>query len=270
MATKPVTGRHHRLCSILGLLTALVVGIFVSGCVPTSQPDTIYTYRIVNTYPHNSNAFTEGLLFDNGYLYESTGRYGSSSLRKVDLTTGDVVQVRNLPAAYFGEGITVYDDNIIQLTWQSRTGFVYNEDSFNLLRQFTYPTEGWGLTYDGGRLIMSDGTSILHFLNPETLQSIGEIEVRDNDKPVKNLNELEYVNGKVYANVWKTDRIAIIEPDDGRVTGWIDLSGLLQTQAFSGHVDILNGIAYDSQEDRLFVTGKLWPFLFEIKLVPEE
>jgi glutamine cyclotransferase len=266
----PVIGRRHRLCLILGLLTALVIGACSSGCMSTSQPDTIYTYSIVNAYPHNRNAFTEGLTFDKGFLYESTGRYGSSSLRKVDLTTGNVLQVRSLPAEYFGEGITVYDDSIIQLTWQSHTGFVYNEDSFNLLRQFNYPTDGWGLTCDGERLIMSDGTSILHFLNPKTLESMGEIEVRDNGKPVNNLNELEYVNGKVYANVWKTDRIAVIDPQDGRVTGWIDLSGLLQTQAYSGHVDVLNGIAYDAQTDRLFVTGKLWPFLFEIKLVAEE
>jgi glutamine cyclotransferase len=266
----PVIGRRHRLCLILGLVTALIISTSSSGCVSTSQPDTIYTYSIVNAYPHNPNAFTEGLVFNNGYLYESTGRYGNSSLRKVDLTTGDVLQVRSLPAEYFGEGITAYDDNIIQLTWQSHTGFVYNEDSFNLLRQFNYPTEGWGITYDGERLIMSDGTSILHFLNPVTFQPTGQIEVRDNGKPVNNLNELEYINGKVYANVWKKDRIAIIEPEDGRVTGWIDLSGLLQTRGYSGRVDVLNGIAYDAQTDRIFVTGKLWPFLFEVKLVVKE
>jgi glutamine cyclotransferase len=254
----------------LGLLTALTIAFSLSDCVSTSQPDTVYKYSIVNTYPHNPNAYTEGLAFDNGYLYEGTGRYGSSSLRKVDLTTGDVVQVHSLPAEYFGEGITVHDDNIIQLTWQSRTGFVYGKDSFNLLRQFTYPTEGWGLTCDGERLIMSDGTSILQFLNPVTFQPMGQIEVRDNDKPVNNLNELEYVKGKVFANVWKTDRIVIIEPSDGHVTGWIDLSGLLQTQNYSGRVDVLNGIAHDAPTDRLFVTGKLWPFLFEIRLVAEE
>jgi len=149
-------------------------------------------------------------------------------------------------------------------------GFLYDKNSFNLWRQFSYPTEGWGITYDGERLIMSDGTSLLHFLNPETLETTGYIEVSDNNKPVSRLNELEYVNGKVYANVWQTDRIAIIEPRDGRVTGWIDLSGLLQTQDYSGYVDVLNGVAYDAQADRLFVTGKLWPFLFEIKLATEE
>jgi glutamine cyclotransferase len=248
--------------------------LVISSCSPqpqaASQPITIYTYQIVNTYAHDRNAFTQGLAFDNGLLYEGTGQYGNSSLRKVDLATGDVLQMRRLSSDYFGEGITIYDDTIVQLTWESHMGFLYDKNSFNLLRQFSYPTEGWGITYDGERLIMSDGTSLLHFLNPETLETTGYIEVSDNNKPVSRLNELEYVSGKVYANVWRTDRIAIIEPRDGRVTAWIDLSGLLQTQDYSGPVDVLNGIAHDAQSDRLFVTGKLWPFLFEIKLVTEE
>ena len=261
---------RYRLC-LLSLW--LVVALVISSCSqprPASQPITIYTYEIVNTHPHDRNAFTQGLAFDNGFLYEGTGRYGNSSLRKVDLATGDVLQMRRLSSDYFGEGITIYDDTIVQLTWESHTGFVYNKNSFNLLRQFSYPTEGWGITYDGERLIMSDGTSRLHFLNPQTLETTGYIEVSDNNKPVSRLNELEYVNGKIYANVWRTDRIAVIEPRDGRVTAWIDLSGLLQTQDYSGPVDVLNGIAYDAQADRLFVTGKLWPFLFEIKLATEE
>jgi glutamine cyclotransferase len=261
---------RYRLC-LLSLW--LVVALVISSCSqprPASQPITIYTYEIVNTYPHDRNAFTQGLAFDNGFLYEGTGQHGNSSLRKVDLATGDVLQMRRLSSDYFGEGITVYDDTIVQLTWESHTGFVYNKNSFNLLRQFSYLTEGWGITYDGERLIMSDGTSRLHFLNPETLETTGYIEVSDNNKPVSRLNELEYVNGKIYANVWRTDRIAVIELRDGRVTAWIDLSGLLQTQDYSGPVDVLNGIAYDTQADRLFVTGKLWPFLFEIKLATEE
>jgi len=266
-----VIGCRYRLCFLsLCLLTALVVSSYSCQSQSVSQPVTNYTYKIVNTYTHDRNAFTEGLAFDNGFLYEGTGLYGNSSLRKVDLAAGDVLQMRRLSADYFGEGITVYDDTIVQLTWESHTGFVYNKNSFNLLRQFSYPTEGWGITYDGERLIMSDGTSRLHFLNQQTLETTGYIEVSDNNKPVSRLNELEYVNGMVYANVWRTDRIAIIEPQDGRVIGWIDLSGLLQTQDYSDHVDVLNGIAYDSQADRLFVTGKLWPFLFEIKLATEE
>jgi len=261
---------RYRLC-LLSLW--LVVALVISSCSPqpqaASQPITIYTYQIVNTYAHDRNAFTQGLAFDNGLLYEGTGQYGNSSLRKVDLATGDVLQMRRLSSDYFGEGITIYDDTIVQLTWESHMGFLYDKNSFNLLRQFSYPTEGWGITYDGERLIMSDGTSLLHFLNPETLETTGYIKVSDNNKPVSRLNELEYISGKVYANVWRTDRIAIIEPQDGRVTGWIDLSGLLRTQDYSGHVDVLNGIAYDAQTDRLFVTGKLWPFLFEIKLATE-
>jgi len=261
---------RYRLC-LLSLW--LVVALVISSCSPqpqaASQPITIYTYQIVNTYAHDRNAFTQGLAFDNGLLYEGTGQYGNSSLRKVDLATGDVLQMRRLSSDYFGEGITIYDDTIVQLTWESHMGFLYDKNSFNLLRQFSYPTEGWGITYDGERLIMSDGTSLLHFLNPETLETTGYIEVSDNNKPVSRLNELEYVSGKVYANVWRTDRIAIIEPRDGRVTAWIDLSGLLRTQDYSGHVDVLKGIAYDAQTDRLFVTGKLWPFLFEIKLATE-
>jgi len=260
-----------RICFLpLWLLTALVVSSCSSQPPSISQPVLVYTYKIVNTYTHDRNAFTQGLVYDNGVLYESTGLYGNSSLRKVDLATGDVLQITKLPAEYFGEGITVYDDTIVQLTWQSHTGFVYNKDSFSLLHLFSYPTEGWGITYDSQRLIMSDGTSTLYFLNPKTLESIGSIEIRDGDRPVNMLNALEYVNGKVYANVWQTDRIAIIEPQDGRITGWIDLSGLLQTQNYNGYVDVLNGIAYDAQADRLFVTGKLWPFLFEIKLVADK
>ncbi len=262
---------RYRLCLLsLWLVVALVISSCSTQPQAASQPTTIYTYKIVNTYAHDRNAFTQGLAFDNGFLYEGTGQYGNSSLRKVDLATGDVLQMRRLSADYFGEGITVYDDTIVQLTWESHTGFVYNKNSFNLLRQFSYPTEGWGIAYDGERLIMSDGTSLLHFLNPETLETTGYIEVSDNNKPVSRLNELEYVNGKVYANAWRTDRIAIIEPRDGRVTAWIDLSGLLRTQEYRGYVDVLNGIAYDSQADRLFVTGKLWPFLFEIKLATKE
>lgn len=226
----------------------------------------VYTYRIVHVYPHDRAAFTEGLLYDGGFLYESTGLNGKSSLRKVDLETGKVLQMYQLPDRYFGEGLAVYQNTLIQLTWQSHTGFVYSLDTFNQLKTFTYPTEGWGITYDGKYLVMSDGTSDLHFLDPGTEQIVGSLKVTD-DSPVTNINELEYVKGKIYANIWKTNKIAIIDLQSGKVTGWIDLTGLLQTQDYSGQVDVLNGIAYDSQNDRLFVTGKLWPYLFEIKLI---
>lgn len=222
---------------------------------------------MANIYPHDPDAFTEGLAFDEGILYEGTGLYGRSALRRVDLETGRALQIHELPAQFFGEGVTIYKDEIIQLTWQSHVGLVYDKESFELLREFHYPTEGWGITYDGKRLILSDGTSTLHFLDPETFAEIGRIEVRADDGPVTGLNELEYVRGEIYANIWPTDRIAMIAPQTGQVTGWIELEGLLGEGDRSQPVDVLNGIAYDSKGDRLFVTGKLWPKLFEIELI---
>ncbi len=229
-----------------------------------------FTYQIVNAYPHDRNAFTQGLVFEGGVLYEGTGRHGYSSLRRVELKSGRVLQIHELPNRFFGEGITVLGERIIQLTWRSGVGFVYDKSSFELLEEFRYPTEGWGLTHDGQRLIMSDGTSALHFLDPETFEEVGRIEVRDGDEPVTRLNELEYVRGEIYANVWQTDRIARIAPDTGEVMGWIELAGLLSAEDRAQPVDVLNGIAYDAANDRLFVTGKLWPRLFEIELLPLE
>jgi glutamine cyclotransferase len=235
---------------------------------PRSVP--VYSFTILNSYTHDRDAFTQGLAFENGTLYEGTGLYGKSSLRRVDLETGDMLQVHALPYEYFGEGITIFRDTIIQLTWQSNKGFIYDKNSFEILRDFNYTTEGWGITYDGKRLIMSDGTSDLYFLDPDTFRTIGHIEVYDDEKPVSNLNELEYVNGQIYANVWPTDSIAMIDPYSGRVTGWIDLSAILPPQDDRMPVDVLNGIAYDTRNNRLFVTGKLWPLLFEIKLVAKQ
>ena len=227
-----------------------------------------YTYKIINTYPHDGHAFTQGLVFEEGILYEGTGLRGRSTLRRVELETGNVLKLVPLPAHLFGEGITIYGDKVFQLTWKAHAGFVYDKDSFELLQEFSYPTEGWGLTHDGERLIMSDGTSTLHFLDPDTLEETGQIQVYDNEGPVTRLNELEYIRGEIYANVWQTDRIARIDPRTGQVTGWIDLAGLLSQEDRSQPVDVLNGIAYDGQLDRLFVTGKLWPKLFEIELMP--
>jgi glutamine cyclotransferase len=236
---------------------------------PTLAAISYYGYEIVHAYPHDPGAWTEGLVYENGFLYEGTGREGHSSLRKVELETGKVLQRVDLAAQYYGEGIAIYGQKIVQLTWHQHVGFVYDKNSFALLREFDYPTEGWGITYDGQRLIMSDGTSTLHFLDPETFKEIGSVPVFADSAPVDNLNELEYVNGEIYVNVWLTDRIAIIEPQTGRVVGWIDLTGLLSTEDLSQPVNVLNGIAYDAEHDRLFVTGKLWPKLFEIKLVPK-
>jgi len=236
---------------------------------PTPTIAFYYTYEVINTYPHDRNAFTQGLVYEDDVLYEGTGLKGRSSLREVELETGGVLQKLDLAEQYFGEGITIWGDGIIQLTWQSHVGFVYDKDSFELLHEFSYPTEGWGITHDGKRLIMSDGTSTLHFLDPETLEEIGSIQVFDGNGPLVRLNELEYINGEVYANIWQTDLITRIELDTGRVTGWIDLTGLLSTEDLTQSVDVLNGIAYDAEHDRLFVTGKLWPKLFEIKLIPQ-
>ena len=225
----------------------------------------LYSYQIVHTYPHDPDAFTEGLVFQEGFLYESTGLYGQSSLRKVDLKTGKVIMQRDLSPDIFGEGIAVYGNNILQLTWKNGKGFVYDKATFLPQGEFNIDTEGWGITTDGKHLIMSDGTSTLHILSPQTYEDIGEIQVSDNGSPVNNLNELEYIGGLIYANVWKTDKIAIIDPGSGRVNAWVDLTGLLPSQTMP--VDVLNGIAYDADTGRIFVTGKLWPALFEIQLV---
>lgn len=228
-----------------------------------------YGYRIVNIYPHDPQAYTQGLAYAGGYLYESTGRYGESSLRRVELASGKVLQIHRLPAQYWGEGMAVYQDKIIQLTWRSNKGFIYDLATFNLLREFGYPTEGWGIAYTGGQFILSDGSAQLYHLDSETLSIVNQVTAHDKDGQVGHLNELEYINGELLANIWGSDLIAIIDPWDGSVGGWLDLSGLLATQGFRGTVDILNGIAYDPSTDRLFVTGKLWPYLFEIELVPQ-
>lgn len=233
----------------------------------------VFTYEVVNTYPHDPDAFTQGLVYEaGGILYEGTGLRGESSLRKVELETGKVLQIHRLADQYFGEGIAVYDDRIAQLTWQSNVGFVYEKESFQQTGDFEYPTEGWGLTYDDERLIMSDGTATLHFLDPDTFKEIGTVEVNDANGPVTRLNELEYIDGEVYANVWTTDRIVRIDPETGQVTAWIDLTGLLsqEERAKLDQVDVLNGIAYDAENDRFFVTGKWWPTVFEIVLLPAE
>jgi glutamine cyclotransferase len=235
-----------------------------------SYPAPVVGYRIVNTYPHDPRAFTQGLVFADDLLYEGTGLRGQSSLRKVDLKTGNILLNRPLSAQFFGEGITIYGNHIIQLTWRARVGFVYDRQTFQLLDTFTYPTEGWGITHDGRSFIMSDGTSTLYLLDPQTFQEVGRLEVHTRDGPVSRLNELEYVQGEIYANVWKTDRIARISPETGEVVGWINLEGLLRPEDRNRRVDVLNGIAYDVKNDRLFVTGKLWPKLFEIELVVPE
>jgi glutaminyl-peptide cyclotransferase len=227
------------------------------------------TYRIVHTYPHDAQAFTQGLLYKDGYLYESTGLRGRSSLRMEDLSTGRVLQSVPVPAEYFAEGLAAWGSTLIQLTWQAHVAFVYDRFSFRLLRTLHFEGEGWGLTGDGRNLILSDGTATLKFLDPETLRVVRQIQVTDRGAPVTQLNELEYVRGEIYANVWHSDRIARIAPATGQVLGWIDLTGILPANERTDPEAVLNGIAYDPVHNRLFVTGKLWPSLFEIKVVPE-
>ena len=227
----------------------------------------IFGYRVVRAYPHDPTAFTQGLQFVDGFLYEGTGLNGRSSIRKVKLETGEVVQKRDTARAYFGEGITVWKSELIQLTWQSNVAFVYDKTTFQPKRSFKYKGEGWGLTHDGASLIMSDGTDELRVLDPETFAERRRIKVTAAGKPLNHLNELEYMKGEILANVWTTDAVARVSPDNGQVTGYIDLQGLL-TPRERASVDVLNGIAYDAQGDRLFVTGKLWPKVFEIKIVP--
>lgn len=223
--------------------------------------------KAVEVYPHDARAFTQGLAMSGGRLYEGTGQYGRSSLRRVDLATGRVEKRANLAQRYFGEGITVLGDRIYQLTWRSGVGFVYDVDSFDLTGSFRYAGEGWGLTDDGSRLIVSDGTDEIRFMNPETFEVVRRIGVRWNGRAVDRLNELEYVRGEIWANVWYEDRIARISPDDGAVLGWIDIGNLYPPSA-RGREDVANGIAFDPESGRVLVTGKNWPQVFEIEIVP--
>jgi glutamine cyclotransferase len=243
-----------------------VIAVSIAASAPAFAAD---TYRIVHTYPHDPHAYTQGLVFVDGHLYESTGLKGRSSLRMVDLETGRVLQSAAVPSQYFAEGLAPWGSTLVQLTWQSHVAFVYDRFSFRLLRTLHYDGEGWGLTEDGRSLILSDGTATLHFLDPQTLREVRHVVVKDRGAPVTELNELEYVRGQIYANVWHTDRIARISPATGQVLGWIDLTGLLAPGEVSDPEAVLNGIAYDAARDRLFVTGKLWPKLFEIKVVPQ-
>jgi glutaminyl-peptide cyclotransferase len=229
-----------------------------------------YSFKIINTFPHDSNAFTQGLEYRDGFLYESTGLKGQSSLRKVRLETGEVLQRIEVPSEYFGEGITLFNKEIVELTWQSHIGFVYNLTDFRQLRQFSYPGEGWGLANDGRELFMSDGTSEIRVLDPRSFAEKRRFTVHDGTQQIRDLNELEYVEKELYANIWQTNRIARISPQTGEVLGWIDLTGLLSPVYRLADGAVLNGIAYDAGRKRLFVTGKLWPNLFEIQLVPKK
>lgn len=255
------------------LIRGWIVFIWIcAACLLTLAAPTVhdhvpvYGYQVLKVFPHDPTAFTQGLEYRGGFLYEGTGLHGHSSLRREDLNTGKVLQELELPERYFGEGITVVNGRIVQLTWQSHEGFLYDQPTFRLLRDFSYPGEGWGLANDGQFIYMSDGTAAIRVLNPLSLAEIRRITVHEGDEQIDRLNELECVRGEIFANVWTTDRIVRISPKDGRVLGWIDLTGLLPPKDRTQNVDVLNGIAYDAMGDRLFVTGKLWPKLFQIEL----
>jgi glutaminyl-peptide cyclotransferase len=236
----------------------------------------IYGYEVVNEYKHDSDAFTQGLVYLNGFLYESTGQYGKSSLRKVEFETGKVLQKHRVANDYFAEGMTIFKDKIYQLTWRSGKGFVYNLEDFKLVSEFNYKGEGWGLTHDGTNMFLSDGTHVIRIVKPEDFSTIRTIVVMDeNGKPLMNINELEYVKGEIWANIWhsesigKPNHIARIDPANGKLLGWINLSGISPTDTGRDNENTMNGIAFDEKGDRIFVTGKKWKKLFEIKLRSE-
>lgn len=251
--------------TLLPLLLAILLPLAGHASAPVEH----LRYRVVHVYPHRTDAFTEGLFFAGGQLYESTGMNGESEIRRVELKTGRVLQQATLDPRYFGEGIVSWKQRLIQLTWRSHTGFVYDLASLRPVGTFHYSGEGWGLTHDGHRLIMSDGSATLRLLDPDSLRQIGQLEVTENGRPVPMLNELEWVKGRIYANVWQTSRIVEIDPATGHVRADIDLDGLLPagTRLPEPNDDVLNGIAYDAATDRLFVTGKRWPHLYQIELL---
>jgi glutamine cyclotransferase len=260
---------------LIALLTCLVLGAATVSTVaaqptPIAPVAPIQSFDVVAEYPHDPAAFTQGLILVDGQLYEGTGLNGASELRLVDLQSGEVLESHQLSDEYFGEGITILDNKVYQITWQTQTAFVYDRETFEQIGTFSYETEGWGLTHDDSSLIMSDGSDQLYFRDPETFEVTKQISVRDGDNPIDNLNELEYIDGVIWANVWHTNLIARIDPQTGVVIDWLDLTALTEeVVAFGERVDVLNGIAWNPETGTAYVTGKLWPILFEIQLTGE-
>ena len=256
-------------------ISLLIMLLIVSGCAdktmttgaPATDKTPTYTYEVKHIYPHDPAAFTQGLIFRDGALWESTGLHGSSSLRKVELETGRVLKKIDVPQQYFAEGMTVFHSHVYQLTWQTQKGFIYDPETFQQQGEFAYTGEGWGLTHDDQFLIMSDGTNRIRFIDPTTFETKRTISVVHDGQPLNELNELEYVKGEIYANIWQTDTVVRLDAQTGKILGLIDLSGLLPAADRTPATDVLNGIAYDETNDRLFVTGKMWPKLFEIRLI---
>ena len=258
------------------LLTVLIAGVLACSEPSTARQTApvaeaegvpVYSYQVINTWPHDTEAYTQGLVFHDGVLFESTGLRGASSLRRVELKTGKVKKKVEVAREYFAEGMTIFQDKIFQLTWQAQKGFVYDLKKFKQEGEFTYEGEGWGLTHDDHSLILSDGTNRIRFLDPASFQVQRTISVYDNGQPLTDINELEYIKGEIYANIWRTDRIVRIDPNTGKINAWIDMTGLHHQGPEENTENCLNGIAYDAEGDRLFVTGKRWPQLFEIRLV---
>ena len=245
------------------LFAGLLLGQTKAPQTKASTP--VYGYQVVNRFPHDRTSFTEGFFLTDGDFYESTGLEGKSTLRRVDLATGRVKQQYNVPPQYFGEGIVAFGQQLFQLTYKTGIAFVYDKSTFQVLKTYKYAGEGWGMTTDGKRLIMSDGTSQLRFLDPATFKEMGRLSVTDAGRPVEQLNELEWIKGEIWANIWLTQKIARINPQTGRVNSWLDMSGILSVMESAG-TDVMNGIAYDAKTDRIFVTGKWWPRVFEIKV----
>lgn len=253
---------------LFAVLLAVGVAIVAWAGIAARQSPREFKVKVVAAYPHDRTAFTEGLTIAGGYLYEGTGKYGESSVRRVDLKSGRVEQMVSLPPRYFGEGVAILKGRLYELTWRAGVGFVYDAASFDRLASFHFDGEGWGLTQDGTHLIMSDGTPTLRYLDPKTFAVVRRITVRDHGQPVTRVNELEYIRGQIWANIWYQDRIARISPKDGHVLGWIDIGNLYQDPQ-RGSEDVANGIAYDAATGRVFMTGKDWPQLFEVQVVPK-
>jgi glutaminyl-peptide cyclotransferase len=236
---------------------------------PATKKIPQYKVKIIRTFPHDTDAFTEGLVYSGGFLYESTGMNGKSSMRKIELETGKVVKKSDLPTQYFGEGLTEWEGTFIQLTWRSGKGFVYNRETFSIEREFSFSGEGWGITHDGKSLIMSNGSNRLTYLNPRTFEQERVLPVLSGDKPIRLLNELEYIKDEIYANIWQKDFVARISPKTGEITGWIDMSDLRKELSDGQRAEVLNGLAYDPEGDRIFVTGKLWSKLFQVEIASQ-
>jgi glutamine cyclotransferase len=249
------------------LLIACALALFTAFATPHAKAAPVASYKVVAKYPHSTQNYTEGFFYSNGLFYEGTGLEGRSALLVIDPKSGRALQSAQLPAKYFGEGIIDWGPNLYEWTWQSHTCFVLDRFSLRPVKQFTYTGEGWGMTRTGKEIITSDGTSTLRFRDPENFKETRHIVVKDGTTPIEALNELEYIKGEIYANVWHSDRIARISPHDGHVLGWIDLTGILPNDQKIDAESVLNGIAYDAEHDRLFVTGKQWPAIFEIKIV---